>query len=123
MNEAPLAVFQRAIESTHGSRAQLVAKERVHLIFEGQTVWQGEVLVFSLADHPSAVTCYAWETDGEVTAVRCTFCHRRTPRLRRLPSSSADSRSLRAVPSVRPPRPFVSYGPWDTFVERLAARS
>ncbi len=31
--------------------------------------WEGEVLVFDLEDHPTAPRCYAWEVDGEVTAV------------------------------------------------------
>ena len=30
---------------------------------------KGEVLVFGLLDHPTAPKCYAWEVDGEVTAV------------------------------------------------------
>ena len=37
--------------------------------FEGQPVWEGEVLVFELEDHPTAHLCYAWEVDGRVTAV------------------------------------------------------
>ena len=32
-------------------------------------LWQGEVLVFELLDHPEATSCYAWEVDGEVIAV------------------------------------------------------
>ncbi len=32
-------------------------------------VWEGEVLSFILQGHPTATTCYAWELDGEVTAV------------------------------------------------------
>jgi hypothetical protein len=32
-------------------------------------LWEGEVLVFELLDHPEATTCYAWEVDGRVTAV------------------------------------------------------
>ena len=27
------------------------------------------MLVFDLLDHPDATRCYAWEVDGEVTAV------------------------------------------------------
>ena len=37
--------------------------------FNGETVWEGEVLVFALKDHPTAHLCYAWEVDGQVTAV------------------------------------------------------
>ena len=32
----------------------------VHEVFRGQTVWQGEVEVFDLFNHPKAETCYAW---------------------------------------------------------------
>jgi hypothetical protein len=44
-------------------------RERVRETFQGETVWEGEVLVFELVGHPSASRCYAWEVDGEVTAV------------------------------------------------------
>jgi len=32
----------------------------VHEIFQGQTVWKGEVEVFDLAGHPKANRAYAW---------------------------------------------------------------
>ena len=37
--------------------------------FGGRVVWEGEVLVFDLHDHPTARKCYAWSVDGRVTAV------------------------------------------------------
>jgi len=38
----------------------------VHEVFNGQTVWQGEVEVFDLTGHPKAKRCYAWShLDGE----------------------------------------------------------
>ena len=69
MNELSLDGFRHAIRQTHGADAQLVARERVDERFEGEPVWQGEVLVFDLLDHPTAKRCYAWEVDGRVTAV------------------------------------------------------
>lgn len=69
MNKAALAIFRRAILATHGAQAELVERVPVDERFEGDPVWQGEVLVFRLLDHPEATTCYAWEVDGEVTAV------------------------------------------------------
>ena len=70
MNEVPTETFEKAIRATHGADARLIARERVHERFEGQTVWIGEVLVFELVGHPSASRCYAWEVvDGQVTAV------------------------------------------------------
>lgn len=69
MNDIPEAVFRKAIRATHGVEAQLTGRERVHETFEDETVWEGEVLVFQLQDHSEATRCYAWEVDGEVTAV------------------------------------------------------
>ena len=69
MNDIPLVQFREAIRATHGAQAQLAARERVSETFEGETVWEGEVLVFTLEGHPTATWCYAWEVDGKVTAV------------------------------------------------------
>ncbi len=63
MNDLPIAGFQHAIQQTHGAKARLLSRERIDEHFEG------EVLVFELQDHPTASFCYAWEVDGEVTAV------------------------------------------------------
>jgi hypothetical protein len=69
LNEGGPDLFERAIRATHGADSKLVARERVVERFKGETVWEGEVLVFELQGHPSARRCYAWEVDGEVTAV------------------------------------------------------
>ena len=53
----------------HGSECQLVGRERVHETFEGETVWEGEVLIFDLMDNNISTRCYAWEVDGQVKAV------------------------------------------------------
>lgn len=69
VNELSLQGFEEAIQATHGAKGQLVARVAVHERFEGDTMWEGEVLVFDLLDHPTASRCYAWEVDGRVTAV------------------------------------------------------
>ena len=69
MNDVPLSTFHEAIRATHGASAVLLHHDRVVEDFEGQRVWEGEVLVFALKDHPTAKLCYAWEVDGRVTAV------------------------------------------------------
>lgn len=69
MNEVHESTFLMAIEATHGAQAKLAKRVRVVERFEGETVWEGEVLVFQLLDHSTALRCYAWEADGEVTAV------------------------------------------------------
>ena len=69
MNAIPIPEFEHAIRATHGVRSQLRERVRVVETFEGETVWEGEVLVFEFLDHPTAPRCYAWEVDGRVTAV------------------------------------------------------
>ena len=69
MNDLSLDGFRHAIRKMHGSECQLVGRERVHEIFEGDTVWEGEVLIFDLLDNQLSTRCYAWEVDGRVTAV------------------------------------------------------
>ena len=69
MNELPLATFQRAIQATHGCRSERI--DTVHIVetFKGETVWEGEVLIFELIGHPTATTAYAWSVDQQITAV------------------------------------------------------
>jgi hypothetical protein len=69
VNEIPLSAFERAIFATHGAAAELAQRLPVVEAFEGETVWEGEVLVFQLQGHPTAQRCYAWEVDGLVTTV------------------------------------------------------
>lgn len=69
MNEAPIPEFIRAILKTHEARGSFAGKVEVHETHEGQTVWEGEVLVFDLLDHRTATKCYAWSVDGRITAV------------------------------------------------------
>jgi hypothetical protein len=69
MNQTPLPDFIAAIRAMHGAASKLLTREPVHEQFEGETVWEGEVLVFELSDHPTASKCFAWEVDGEITAV------------------------------------------------------
>ena len=67
---ATLERFQEAIQATHDCEATFTgARVRITEEWNGQTVWDGIVLVFDLQDHPSAKTCYAWSVDGRVTAV------------------------------------------------------
>ena len=69
MNELPISEFKNAIRATHGCESTLAGSDSVYEIYEGGTVWEGEVLVFDLLDHPTTKKCYAWSVDGRVTAV------------------------------------------------------
>ncbi len=69
MNEISLESFLEAIRQTLGTEAVVVESVYIDERFEDDPIWQGEVLVFDLIDHPKATRCYAWEVDGTVTAV------------------------------------------------------
>jgi len=53
------------IRKLHGSFATHIETVPITESHEGQTVWEGEVEVFDLHDHPKASRVYAWthETD------------------------------------------------------------
>ncbi len=48
------------IRKLHGSEATHVETVPVKETFQGQTVWEGDVEVFDLADHPQTSRVYAW---------------------------------------------------------------
>jgi hypothetical protein len=49
-----------AVQHLHRCGAVWRETVPVHEVFQGQTVWQGEVEVFDLINHPKAKRCYAW---------------------------------------------------------------
>jgi len=55
-----LARLQVAVSQLHNCGAVWRSTVPVHEVFNGQTVWQGEVEVFDLNDHPKAKHAYAW---------------------------------------------------------------
>jgi hypothetical protein len=54
-----------AIERTHGGTATFAQSVPVRETFQGQTVWEGVVHVFNLAEHPTATRAYAWPWPAE----------------------------------------------------------
>ncbi len=55
-----LAQVQVAVQHLHNCGAAYVKTVPVHEVFQGKTVWQGDVEVFDLTGHPKAKRCYAW---------------------------------------------------------------
>lgn len=60
------------IRKLHGSDATHVETVPIKETFQGETVWEGEVEVFDLHDHPKADRVYAWshETDNADQPIR-----------------------------------------------------
>ena len=48
------------IRKLHGTEATHVETVPVKEIFQGKTVWEGEVEVFDLDNHPQAKRVYSW---------------------------------------------------------------
>jgi len=49
-----------AVSHLHNCGATWHETVPVHEIFQGKTVWQGDVEVFDLTGHPKAKRAYAW---------------------------------------------------------------
>ena len=66
MDPAGLPALLDAIRHLHGCEAVHVESIHVRETFEGRPVWEGEVQVFDLLEHPTASRCYAWShaTEG-----------------------------------------------------------
>lgn len=56
--------LEAAILNLHGCTAKHLETVPIIEIFQGKTVWEGEVEVFELRGHPKAKKAYAW---GHVT--------------------------------------------------------
>ena len=57
--------LQSVIRKLHGSETTHIETVPVVETFQGQTVWEGEVEVFDLHDHPTASRIYAWSHDTD----------------------------------------------------------
>ena len=55
-----LARLQVAIEQLHDCGALYRETVPVQEVFQGRTIWRGEVEVFDLYSHPKAKVCYGW---------------------------------------------------------------
>lgn len=55
-----IAELQNAIRRLHGVESTYLETVPVTETFEGVTVWQGEVEVFSIRGHAQASRAYAW---------------------------------------------------------------
>jgi hypothetical protein len=57
--------LKEVIRRLHGTESTHVETVPVVETFQGQTVWEGEVEVFDLHDHPTASRLYAWSHDTD----------------------------------------------------------
>jgi hypothetical protein len=60
VDPAGTEALREAIRHLHGCDARLVESVAVRETHEDTVVWDGEVQVFELVEHPTAARCYAW---------------------------------------------------------------
>lgn len=68
--EVTVDELKSAIETQHGGRARLHSVMPIDERHNGNPVWQGEVHVFDLEDHPKATRAYAWSSPVEGSTKR-----------------------------------------------------
>jgi hypothetical protein len=59
-NSEYIEQLQSVILHLHACKSSWVEAVAVHEIFQGETVWRGDVEVFDLIRQPKAKRCYAW---------------------------------------------------------------
>jgi hypothetical protein len=62
MTEVEVSQLKRAVEGQHACTATFVQSVPVKETFEGETVWDGVVHVFTINGHPKARKAYAWSS-------------------------------------------------------------
>lgn len=60
MDDAGIPALIDAIRHLHGCEAKHVETVKVNEMHEGAVIWDGEVEVFDLTEHPKATRAYAW---------------------------------------------------------------
>ena len=61
--------LKMTIEQLHRCSAEHVASSPVHEVFNGKTVWEGDVEIFRLEKHPRAKRCFAWSHGDRIVTV------------------------------------------------------
>lgn len=59
-NQEHIERIRMVVEQLHNCTADHATTVYVHEIFEGQTVWKGDVEAYGLIGHPKATRAYAW---------------------------------------------------------------
>jgi hypothetical protein len=65
MTKESIEALQQAIEGLHNCKAIYKNKTHVTEKFKGELVWDGDVYIFALKNHPKAKLAYAWSSPVE----------------------------------------------------------
>jgi hypothetical protein len=70
MDPAGLDALRDAIRNLHHCDPTWIESVHVHEAFKGETIWDGDVQVFTVTGHPTATRAYAWSHATEGAARR-----------------------------------------------------
>src|SRR5262249_253599 len=62
--------LQKAIRDLHGLESEYIKSVPVREIFQGKTVWEGDVRVFRVRGDPERGQAYGWSYSGEAGETR-----------------------------------------------------
>jgi hypothetical protein len=65
--------LKRAVEAQHGCTATFIQSVPVKETFDGKTVWEGTVHIFTINGHPQANRAFAWSSPIEGSDKRRFF--------------------------------------------------
>ncbi|HUI87919.1 MAG TPA: hypothetical protein VLX61_04265 [Anaerolineales bacterium] len=57
-----IEALRQAVEGLHHCKAKYKEKTHVKETFEGSLVWEGDVYLFDMKDHPTAKLAYVWSS-------------------------------------------------------------
>src|SRR5688572_3411056 len=77
--KSELEALQQAVEGLHNCKAKYKRKTHVKEAFRGEMVWDGDVYIFDVTDHPSANLAYAWSSPVEGSDNRRLYAVLHTP--------------------------------------------
>ena len=71
-NKEYIQRLQMVIRQLHKCDAEHTGTEPVKEVFRGETVWEGDVEIFSVTGHPRAKRAYSWSVDKGTSRERFT---------------------------------------------------
>lgn len=57
--------LSEAVSALHDCQCSHVKTSHVHEMMDGETVWQGDVEIFTLTGHPKATQAFAWSWEDD----------------------------------------------------------
>lgn len=67
MKDGYMEALKEAVQEQLGCASSVVSTEHFRETHDGNVVWDGDMVLFDLINHPTARQCYAWanEKDGK----------------------------------------------------------